>query len=417
MKKTLLNVLFILSFAFNCIAQDTVQYLDPYYLFNERHPYSVLPMPQFAVWGNWDNLCAYPNSATLDRSSLYHTPNNQEPVLVYGIAVTAAGRPVSYPHSDLFMNWYETIDESEISKYPYEVILSKAMNDSLNIIASKSWDDETDIMAYFRYSMIGGSQLYEHVVHVFEYYFETPVLVYDTFYVGYRRMESNSPYVVNLVQSIDSMTSYWVVNDNINSDDDHLEYIWGGAFPIIQPNRHCRVPAAPSLVVYSSTNTVRFTLPYAAGDSLVLSIAGYGQPADSGTIYPVTDSIMDIVIPDSGRYTARLMRICQRYGGVMLQSDWSAPTHFFIVNNLAIGQPSDIGVSIVPNPATDAVTVSADATLLTLELRDLLGRTVLTQQPASTKTTLDVSTLPAGTYILRLHTPQGVATKKLVVSR
>ena len=409
MKKIIAIIATFFVFAITGIAQDTVQYLDPYYLFNERHPYVVFPNSEWGVWSTWDDLCSRPGhmdsydigSGVLSR---YHTSNNLEPIMIYGIAHTVTGG-ASVPE----------IPESEISNYPYVYIIATINGNTLNIIDSIRWNKEHDCKTCFKYSIIGDGQLYEHVVPAFEYYFETPVLVYDTFYVGYRRTAgTNIPYAFATLTSYDSMSSYWVATDNINNYN-HREYAWGGVFPIIQPNRHCRVPAAPSLVVYSGTNTVRFTLPYAAGDSLVLSIAGYGQPADSGTVYPVTDSIMDIVIPDSGRYTARLMRICQRYGGVMLQSDWSGPTHFFIVNNLAIGQPSDIGVSIVPNPATDAVTVSADGTLLALELRDLLGRTVLTQQPASTKTTLDVSTLPAGTYILRLHTPQGVATKKLIV--
>ena len=96
-------------------------------------------------------------------------------------------------------------------------------------------------------------------------------------------------------------------------------------------------------------------------------------------------------------------------------SEWSPAVQTGHYTPQSLESPQDVDVTIVPNPATDAVTVSADATLLTLELRDLLGRTVLTQQPSANSTTVDVSTLPAGTYILRLHTPQGVATKKLVV--
>ena len=98
-------------------------------------------------------------------------------------------------------------------------------------------------------------------------------------------------------------------------------------------------------------------------------------------------------------------------------SEWSPAIQFGHYTPQSLESPQDINVTIVPNPASDAVTVTADAALLTLELRDLLGRTVLTQHPSASSTTVDVSPLPAGTYILRLHTPQGVATKKLVVSR
>ena len=96
-------------------------------------------------------------------------------------------------------------------------------------------------------------------------------------------------------------------------------------------------------------------------------------------------------------------------------SEWSPVVQTGHYTPQSLDSPQDIEVSIVPTPSADAVTVSADATLLTLELRDLLGRTVLSQHPSANSTTVDVSTLPAGTYILRFHTPQGVATKKLVV--
>ncbi|RAK68347.1 T9SS type A sorting domain-containing protein [Hymenobacter edaphi] len=75
-----------------------------------------------------------------------------------------------------------------------------------------------------------------------------------------------------------------------------------------------------------------------------------------------------------------------------------------------------------PNPVADALTISADlpaGSRVTVELLDALGRPVR-QQPVALpggalRHTLDVRDLPAGLYLLRLRTPQGLSTSRSVV--
>ncbi len=43
MKKVFETLVFLFSVTTLCRAQDTVQYMDPCYLFNEKHPYTVYP--------------------------------------------------------------------------------------------------------------------------------------------------------------------------------------------------------------------------------------------------------------------------------------------------------------------------------------------------------------------------------------
>ncbi|MFC7666699.1 T9SS type A sorting domain-containing protein [Hymenobacter humi] len=75
-----------------------------------------------------------------------------------------------------------------------------------------------------------------------------------------------------------------------------------------------------------------------------------------------------------------------------------------------------------PNPATDAITVTAElaaAGLVRLELLDVLGRVVrqqtLTASAGPLRQTLDLRGLAPGMYVLRITPPTGPATSRQVV--
>ena len=413
MKRILLVLTAFMGFSF-ATAQDTVDYMDSCYLFNVRHPFES----RNYCFVPWDVMCCSRGfffiAHDTDFVFRYNTPTS-DGLVVYGVALTADTNNLS------------------IDKYNFEVNLAQLRNDSLFFVDSTGWKT-TDARAFYRYTQIGDGQYYEQVVPVFELYFDTPRVVFDTFFVGYR---CNTAQQMRLYMAYDSSTTYYISNaHNVVSDcTSHTDSTysrplppgvgiwetkswWGTLFPIIQPNRHCGVPAAPRLTVYNATNTVRFTLPYSPGDSLLLSIADFGQAADSGTIYPVTDSILEIVIPDSGRYSARLGRICPRYGGLMLQSDWSTPTNFFIMSNLDIAQPQEgdaVRLLLFPNPASGTVTVGGFEGEGSVEIVDMAGRVSGQWPVAGGQRTIDISRLPAGSYVVRLTTAEGTASRMLQV--
>jgi hypothetical protein len=79
-----------------------------------------------------------------------------------------------------------------------------------------------------------------------------------------------------------------------------------------------------------------------------------------------------------------------------------------------------ISVSVVPNPATDNVQIRAEAEgLTTIRLADFSGRILYSRQvqPAFgiAETTLDVSGLPAGSYLLSVITAHAQTTRQIVV--
>ena len=173
------------------------------------------------------------------------------------------------------------------------------------------------------------------------------------------------------------------------------------------------MPEAPRPIVYPTTNTVRFELPYTAGDSLVLSVARAGQPIDSGAFYIVTADTMTMVFPDSGSYTARLRRICRKGDFVTLESDWSTGANFFFTTSLGIGRldyQQTGSIAVTPNPTRGTVHVEAEG-VRAVWLVAADGRR--TQLPCKDGT-VSLAAFAPGLYVLEVQTADGVYKAKVV---
>ena len=72
-------------------------------------------------------------------------------------------------------------------------------------------------------------------------------------------------------------------------------------------------------------------------------------------------------------------------------------------------------VTVQPNPATNEARVLSSFGLTRIEAFDAGGRQVMAREASGVEATLDVTAWPRGTYLLRIATPLGTATKKLLV--
>jgi hypothetical protein len=72
---------------------------------------------------------------------------------------------------------------------------------------------------------------------------------------------------------------------------------------------------------------------------------------------------------------------------------------------------------VIPNPAAEKARVVSSFGISLVEVYIPGGALVLSQRADGLHVDLDVGRWPAGTYLVRIHTPQGVAVKKLVVRR
>ena len=83
----------------------------------------------------------------------------------------------------------------------------------------------------------------------------------------------------------------------------------------------------------------------------------------------------------------------------------------------SIEQSAEQSVLMAPNPASSMVRLSLPSGAKTIELYDLQGRLRMACIPHSTCCELEVSLLPAGSYLLRVQTTQGTITRKLQIAR
>ena len=74
-------------------------------------------------------------------------------------------------------------------------------------------------------------------------------------------------------------------------------------------------------------------------------------------------------------------------------------------------------VSIVPNPATNSVTVTAESKILSVEAYNVKGQRIAITEGYGTTLKLDTSAWPDGTYTITIRTVQGSVSRKLVIKK
>ena len=77
-------------------------------------------------------------------------------------------------------------------------------------------------------------------------------------------------------------------------------------------------------------------------------------------------------------------------------------------------QKANFDILIYPNPTQDKLTIeSGDLQINRVEICDLAGRAVF-GQPQGSPLQINVSALPAGIYLIKIHTEKGIVTRKVV---
>ena len=71
-------------------------------------------------------------------------------------------------------------------------------------------------------------------------------------------------------------------------------------------------------------------------------------------------------------------------------------------------------LSIFPNPTSGIVYLQGLSGNGTLQVIDIQGRTILQQKISDTENKVDLSAFPAGIYLLKTQTSQGISTRKVV---
>ena len=74
-------------------------------------------------------------------------------------------------------------------------------------------------------------------------------------------------------------------------------------------------------------------------------------------------------------------------------------------------------VSVTPNPAVSEMRVVSSVGMSQVEAYDVKGVKVMDEWVSGPDVTLNVGTWPEGVYVMHLHTPLGIAVKRVVVKR
>lgn len=145
----------------------------------------------------------------------------------------------------------------------------------------------------------------------------------------------------------------------------------------------------------------------------------YGTGGWDTTVTTTVPTVMLTDLTPGASYWARVRAFCDT-----LPASWSSYLQF---TQPGSGTPGDDTTSIVgpsnldqftymmPNPATGNVTVASSYGLRRVAAYDMTGRMVFDTPTSDLATIIDVSSWTPGVYVIAIHTPQGIATKRLVV--
>ena len=447
--KRLIPICILLVFAGTALCQDTVRYPYPCYM--------EWPMP--STMGLHQNDCigkphwpyaASPTQTTRARLFIIDTPT-----VIYGIAATLCNQDSLKREMSvtLFL-------KGDIYNYPYYLVIpAKTMR----------W---TDTMPY-RYVMfestdyIPGSPTYgqhfEAAVKSYEFYFDTPVVVIDTFFVGYQTLGVDGMHHPN---NTDPDSTGWVImatTYNYNTIDypgftpplwipisDSIAWSdypskWAGLFPIIepQPQQPCNpdtltcepVPDfGVNPVDYRTVGFFWYALP--SHQRFQISVGPQGTPPDDNPIYDAATQPFALTDNwDSTIYYAAYIRAqCSRYchpDSTLVWSDWSSPVFFYTGRTMpdTTHQHNPEGIiapeaqaplfTLTPNPAHHSVTVTIDPQIpilnAQLSISDAAGRELLRTKVSTPNFQLSISQYPAGTSFVTLRTPDTSSTQRFVI--
>lgn len=112
--------------------------------------------------------------------------------------------------------------------------------------------------------------------------------------------------------------------------------------------------------------------------------------------------------------------------GAMRSQSWDTnpltPDNWLITPAVLLGtvgfdEPPVTMVNVFPNPANSVVSVYSNSVVKQIELLNMVGSLMLSQEANAAITAIDVSSFNNGLYFLRMHTVDGTVVKKLHIRR
>lgn len=304
-------------------------------------------------------------------------------------------------------------------------------------------------------SCLGGAVA---TVPIYEYYFDKPVVVDDSFYVGMTSLTIRTCYE-DLQQFIPSYTggiNGFHAFDNADCDQIPLQRIrllnrgsrsmhipeyeeWNYflmMYPLLEPSREAKCRSIENFHLVSINNDRQPLLAW-NGDRThtywEVSFGPQGTEPDRGTRFTASSpSILLDSIENNTHYVAYVRAYCE-FQGHENYTDWSDGIDIYrrwVPDNppdnppdTSNSQPQTIThpkadnsfVTLVPNPASSLTQVISGYALQGFDLVDMHGRTVKSGSLDGHSATIDLDDCPKGVFVALIRTAGGTAAKRLVV--
>ena len=393
MKKIFFTVIALITLTLPAVAQDTVRALGP------------LPRYYCPGWFydddtvNWGRV-GFGESQT-DLASGF-VVDKDDTLTVYGIAAILVLLPDVAPQwqidyeaqfyedtsreaNDEYLRLYYATGGASLSRHPEQLHVNMK---------------HTPISYYLLIEKVAAHGITRDSMPpfpVYERYFRQPVQVTDTFYVGvsnksYRYTEPPYTYTTWGVDIVAFGVSHDInplalgaYNDSITGwhFNNRVRY-YKFMYPILTPPDTSYVW---DTIATAADTTMQASDTVVAGDTLIVC----DTVVVSDTLIVGYDTIV-------------------RYDTIVNYDTLLALPEHGLLGSL---------VGVMPNPAAETAKVVSSFGLTMVEAFNMAGEKVHTLRlpDAPLTATLDVRRWPSGTYLLRIHTPQGTAVKKLVVRK
>ena len=458
-------LLSLLSFFGN--AQNIVQYGDLEYMFNS--PQATLSTSAVSVFNypGCPNVLFYgtDSNSMRERSSQAYFADSA--MWIYGVAVTLYYPQVA--NADIYQS-------DTYTQMVQDIIDSVTAANNCNAVTLHSYDRENGTLTlqrkeYFQYPQItrqfvynigqwGMSPARNDTVRSTEVYFERPIVLTDSFFVGvqlphFDPLDKNAcnqvdiPTIYDLSASVrtdlniagnctmDTAKSCKWIYFPIQDDDEQFEwyqpmgeswitgskfYPWGLVFPILYPREDgCTAPARPWVAERADSWA---TLEWDTIDGpaeLAFGTDYNGNPDTmAGIVSLVAGSTGHTIggLQPSATYGAWLRRECHWVTptyDTTAWSPWSFICIFSTTGTASIADSDEVAFSLSPNPAHGTFSVATSCLPATLALYDPQGRTVYTTTLRSQRTTIGIADLTRGVYHVGLTATDGRSTTQRLV--
>ncbi|MBR3828819.1 MAG: T9SS type A sorting domain-containing protein [Bacteroidales bacterium] len=153
-----------------------------------------------------------------------------------------------------------------------------------------------------------------------------------------------------------------------------------------------------------------------------VSICRDGCDPENGSVTSWNSTVATMTGLDTAQWYTLWVRSVCTFDDSIYYSDWSDSIRFYVTGTPndpddpeGIETTADRYTYLMPNPASETVTVASSFRIAEVELFSLDGRSLQRSKVDAMSTALNLDALAAGTYIVRIATNGGTAYKKLIV--